>query len=376
MKIVDVEAIPVAYPEPNDNGGTRHLLFVRITAGDGQTGWGEAVTMWPEATHATATLVDGLAPLVVGRDPMDHAAIHQALKTHTWWYGNGGLAAFAISALDIALWDLAGKSCGLSLLDLVGGAVHDSLPVLVSSHATMADLDEMAATMAGWVDEHQAAGIKVGFGKRGDAALGVDEARDVSFVAALRRELGPHKAIMIDLGASIHWDVRTAIRRTRAFEEYDIAWIEEPLGADDPAGYAELRDRVTTKIAYGEREWTPRGIERILATKTVDVIGVDPGRCEGVTGWLAAAAHTRAAGREINAHAWSSAVVTAASLALSFASPHCHQVEIKPLRNPMQHELPTTPIQAVDGRFRPPTAPGLGVEIDETVLAHYTSRAG
>lgn len=373
MKVVDVEAVPVAYPEPNDNGGTRHLLFVRLVADDGQTGWGEAVTMWPEATQATATLVDGLAPLVVGRDPMDHAAIHHALTTHTWWYGNGGLAAFAISALDIALWDLAGKSCGLSLLDLVGGAVHDRLPALVSCHAAMADLDLMAATMAGWVDEHQAVGIKVGFGKRGDAALGVDEARDVAFVAALRRELGPDKAIMIDLGASIHWDVRTAIRRTRAFEEFDIAWIEEPLGADDPAGYAELRSRVSTKIAYGEREWTPRGIERILATGTVDVVGVDPGRCEGITGWLTAAAHTRAAGREINAHAWSSAIVTAASLALSFASPHCHQVEIKPLHNPMQHELPNVPIQPVDGQFSAPRGAGLGVEIDDTALARYRS---
>jgi L-alanine-DL-glutamate epimerase-like enolase superfamily enzyme len=375
MKIADVEAVPVAYAEPNDNGGTRHLLFVRLVADDGRTGWGEAVTMWPEATHATATLVDGLAPLVVGRDPMDHAAIHEALRTHTWWYGNGGLAAFAISALDIALWDLAGKSCGLNVLDLMGGAVHETLPALVSCHAALADLDQMAATMAGWVDEHQAAGIKVGFGKRGAAALGVDEARDVAFVAALRRELGPDRTIMIDLGASIHWDVRTAIRRTQAFEEYDIAWIEEPLGADNPAGYAELRDRVHTKIAYGEREWTPRGVERILATGTVDVVGVDPGRCEGITGWLAAAAHTRAAGREINAHAWSSAIVTAASLALSFASPHCHQVEIKPLRNPMQHELPTNPVQPVEGRFVAPRSAGLGVEIDEKALARYTSRS-
>ena len=371
MKIVDVEAIPVAYPEPNDSGATRHLLFVRLTAEDGQVGWGEAVTMWPEATYAVATLVDGLAPLVAGRDPLEHALIHDALKTHTWWYGNGGLAAFAISALDIALWDLAGKSTGLSLLDLLGGAMHDRLPALVSCHATVADLDAMAATMAGWVDQHQAIGIKVGFGKRGDARLGTDASRDVAFVAALRRELGSDKAIMIDLGAAIHWDVRTAIRRTLAFEEYDIAWIEEPLGADDPDGYAELRSRVSTKIAYGEREWTPRGVERIVTTGTVDVVGVDPGRCEGITGWLAAAAHVRAAGREINAHAWSSAIVTSASLALSFAATHCHQVEIKPLRNPMQHELPLTPIQPTSGTFTPPTGAGLGVEIDEDALARY-----
>ena len=371
MKIAGVETIPVAYPEPNDSGAIRHLLLVKLTADDGRVGWGEAVTMWPEATWATAALVDGLAPLVIDRDPMNHTRIHQALRTHSWWYGNGGLASFAISALDIAVWDLAGKAAGLSVLDLLGGPAHESLPALISCHAMQSDLDEMAATMAGWVGDHHAVGIKVGFGKRGDAGLGVDHDRDVSFVAALRRELGPDRSIMIDIGASIHWDVRTAIRRTLAFEEYDIAWIEEPLGADDPEGYAELRSRVTTKIAYGEREWTPRGVQRIVDTRTVDVVGADPGRCEGITGWLAAAAHTAVARREINAHAWSSAIVTAASLALSFASPHCHQVEIKPLRNPMQHELTCAPITPEGGLFAPPTDSGLGIEIDEATLRRY-----
>jgi L-alanine-DL-glutamate epimerase-like enolase superfamily enzyme len=371
MKICGVEAIPVAYPEPNDSNATRHLLFIRVTTDDGLVGWGEAVTMWPEATRATATVVDGLTELIVGRDPREHALAHEALRSHTWWYGNGGIAAFAIAALDIALWDLAGKSAELNVLDLMGGAVHESLPVLISCHAMDADLDAMVARMAGWVSEHDAVGIKVGFGKRGAAALGLDAHRDIAFVKALRRELGPDKSIMIDLGAAIHWDVRTAVARTQAFEQFDIAWIEEPLGADDPAGYAELRSRVTTKIAYGEREWTPRGIQRIVETGTVDVVGIDPGRCEGITGWLAAAAHVRAAGREVNAHAWSSAIVTAASLALSFAAPHCHQVEIKPLRNPMQHELTSSPITPTSGCFMPPSGAGLGVDMDAAVIDRY-----
>lgn len=374
MKVATVEPIPVAYPEPNDNGSTRHLLLVKVTADDGTVGWGEAVTMWPEATAATAAVVGGLAPLVLGRDPAGHAAIHAALAGHTWWYGNGGIASFAIAALDIALWDLAGRALGLPIVDLLGGAVHESLPVLISCHATGADLDAMAAAMAGWVRDAGAIGIKVGFGKRGSARLGVDAARDVAFVAALRRELGPEPAIMVDLAATLHWDVRTAIRRTLAFEEYGIDWIEEPLGADNPAGYRELRARTTARIGYGEREWTPRGVQRIAGTGTVDVVGVDPGRCEGITGWLAAAAHTRAAGVEINAHAWSSAIVTAASLALSLATPNCRQIEIKPLRNPMQHELALAPVTPRAGRLSALPAPGLGIEIDESVVDRY--RAG
>jgi L-alanine-DL-glutamate epimerase-like enolase superfamily enzyme len=370
MKIARVESVPVAYPEPNDDNATRHLLFVKITTDDGCVGWGEAVTMWPEASRAAKAIVDGFAELLVERDPLDHAGAYELMRAHSWWYGNGGIAAFAISALDIALWDLVGKSVGRSVLDLIGGAAHDRLPVLISCHAMEADLDAMAARMAGWVFAHDAAGIKVGFGKRGEAALGYDADRDIAFVHALRRDLGPDKSIMIDIGASVRWDVATALARTKAFEDFDIAWIEEPLGADNPRGYAELRDHVSTKIAYGEREWTPRSIERLVETGTVDVVGIDPGRCEGITGWLAGAAHVQAAGREVNAHAWSGAIVTAASLALSFAAPHCHQVEIKPLHNPMQHELTSTPIIS-RGHFTPPTAHGLGVDIEEAVLKRY-----
>jgi L-alanine-DL-glutamate epimerase-like enolase superfamily enzyme len=371
VKIAGIEAIPVAYPEPNDDNRERHLVLVRITTDAGQTGWGEAVTMWPEASRATQAIIEGLAPLLVGRDPGDHAALHAAMIEHTWWYGVGGITSFAISALDIALWDLAARAAGVSLLRLLGGAVHERLPVLVSCHAMLADLDAMATTMAGWVRDSCAAGIKIGFGKRGAARLGASHERDVAFVAAMRRELGPDKAIMVDIGAAVRWDVHTAIRRTRAFEEYGIDWIEEPLGADAPEAYATLRQHTSTRIAYGEREWTPRGVQRIVGTGTVDVVGVDPGRCEGITGWRAAAAHARAGGAQINAHAWSSAIVTAASVALSFASPHCRQIEIKPLPNPMQHELAAQPITPAGGYFTPPQAVGLGVTVLDDVLERY-----
>jgi len=157
-------------------------------------------------------------------------------------------------------------------------------------------------------------------------------------------------------------------------EAYGVSWIEEPLGSDNPDGYAELCRRATTRIAYGEREWTPRGIQRIVDTGTVDVVGVDPGRCEGITGWLRAQQHTRRAGVEINAHAWSSAIVTAASLALSLASPNARQIEIKPLANPMQHELVMVPVSPVAGRLSALTASGLGIDIDEAVLARYRLR--
>lgn len=374
MRITRIEAIPVRYPEPNDSGSTRHLLLVRIDTDTGHTGWGEAVTMWPEATWAAAAVVTGLAAVVDGRAVADRAAIGNDLQDHTWWYGRGGIAEFAIAALDIALWDLDGQRQGCNVVDLLGGAVHAELPVVVSCHAMLADLDEMTATMAGWVREHQASGIKIGFGKRGGADLGRDPQRDLEFVRKLRAALPDEADIMLDIGSSIHWDAETAIGRAHDWEPYRIGWIEEPLGADDPAGYRRLKNATRIPIAYGEREWTPRGVERILETGTVDIVGVDPGRVGGITGFAAANALVRRHGSQINAHAWSSAIVTAASLAASLAAPNCGQIEIKPLRNPMQHELVADPIVPRAGQLSALTAPGLGIEVDTDVVERYRMR--
>ena len=156
-------------------------------------------------------------------------------------------------------------------------------------------------------------------------------------------------------------------------EEYQLDWIEEPLGAWDPDGYADLRRQTATAIAYGEKEWTVEGFERVLATGTVDVVGVDPGRAEGITGFKKVCDRVEAHQRQANAHAWSSAIVSAASIAVSFSTPACRLFEIKPLRNPMQHDLVVTPIDHVDGWVYPPTGAGLGIEIDEEVVDGFRS---
>ena len=103
-------------------------------------------------------------------------------------------------------------------------------------------------------------GVKVGFGKRGNARLGYEHDRDVEYMRRMREGLGPDQLIMIDCGWNVKWDVSTAVRRVQAFEEYDLHWIEEPLLEWDPEGYANLRGKTTTLIAYGEKEWDLRGL--------------------------------------------------------------------------------------------------------------------
>jgi L-alanine-DL-glutamate epimerase-like enolase superfamily enzyme len=372
-KVATVEAIPVSYPEPNDFNALRHLCLVRIRTDDGLVGWGEAITQFPEASLATKAIIEGMAERVVGRDPIENRVIWESLKDQAWWYGyGGGIASYAVAAIDIALWDLKGKILGASVLDLLGGSVHDKLPAIASSHAHHEEMGRMVEEAQEWLAPGLH-GVKVGFGKRGTARLGYEHDRDVEYMRCMREGLGPTPWIMIDCGWAVKWDVMTAVRRVKAFEEYGLTWIEEPLGAWDPEGYVNLRGKTTSLIAYGEKEWTLEGFERILQTGTVDVVGVDPGRAEGITGFKKVTDRVEHYRRQSNAHAWSSAIVTAASLAISFASASCKLFELKPLRNPMQHELVARPFEHVDGWMYPPTGPGLGIEVLDEVVDRYRS---
>ena len=375
MRISTVTPVSVAYPEPNDDNNTRYLTLCRIEAADGTVGWGEAITQFPESTAATERLIEGLAPLVVGRDPMDNLDIWRRIKAQTWWYSyQGGLACFALSAIDIALWDLKGKLLGLPLVQLLGGAHRDRLPVIASTHAFLPSLEQEAARHGAYVREDGYQGVKVGFGKRGEARLGYEAERDITFVRLLREAVGPRADIMIDRGQALLWDVGHAIRLVNAFEAYNLRWIEEPLEPQDIEGFRTLRQHTKTLIATGEREWNVAGYQRLIATGIVDVVGCDPGRAEGITGFLKLIQLVEGATVWYNAHAWSSAIITAASLALSALSDRCLVFEMKPLENPMQHELVTTPFTQRDGWIDVPMSPGLGVEVRDEVVEKYRFR--
>jgi L-alanine-DL-glutamate epimerase-like enolase superfamily enzyme len=371
-RIAKIEAIPVAYPEPNDFNATRYLCLAKVTTEAGVVGWGESITQFPEANPATAAIINGMAEFLVGRDPLHNEALWRVMKNRAWWYGYaGGIASYAVAALDIALWDIKGKLLDTPVLNLLGGPVHERLPAIASSHAHHESIPAMADEAQEWLSTGLQ-GMKVGFGKRGDARLGYEHDRDVEYVRAMREAIGDDKMLMIDCGIAVTWDVSTAIRRVQAFDEYNLTWIEEPLGAWDPEGYENLRSKTTSLIAYGEKEWNIEGFDRVLNTGTVDVVGVDPGRAEGITGFKKATDRVEAHRRQANAHAWSSAIVSAASLAVSFSSPACKLFELKPLRNPMQHDLVPEPIEHVDGWVYPPNErPGLGIDINEEVVDLY-----
>ena len=373
-RVRSVTPISVRYPEPNDGGAVRHLTLCRIEADDGTVGWGEAVTSWPDACRATEAMIDGIgAELVVGRDPLDNVDIWRSCRSRAWWYGNhGGISSFALSAIDIALWDLKGKLLGVPVTQLLGGAHHERLPAIASTHPNLASLEAEADRQAGYVTELGFQGCKFGLGKKGEARLGSEIERDVEFMRLLRERIGPTPMLMWDRGVNtLTWDVSFAIRLTAALEEHGLTWLEEPFEPGDLDAFHRLKARSGTLIGSGEREWNVEGYRSFIAAGVADVIGFDPGRAEGITGGRRVIELVEEAGVWFNAHAWSSAIVTAASLALSLTTSRVLVFELKAEENPMQHELVEHPIVQTGGWVEGLDSPGLGIEVREAVVERY-----
>ena len=349
--------ISVRYPEPNDNGAIRHLTLCRIEADDGTVGWGEAVTSWPDACRATEAMIEGIgAELVVGRDPLDNVELWRQCRQRAWWYGNrGGISSFALSAIDIALWDLKGRLLGVPVTELLGGAQHESIPAIASTHPRDANLELEADRHARYVNELGFKGCKLGLGKKGDARLG-ERGR-----ARRRADPSPARAHRAGADADVgpgreHADVGRCLRdpaheRARgARPDLDRGAVRAGRSRRLPAAEGS---HCSTLLASGEREWNVEGYRSFIAAGVADVIGFDPGRAEGITGGRRVIELVEEAGVWFNAHAWSSAIVTAASLALSLTTPRVLVFELKAEENPMQHELVEEPIGARAGSSRP-----------------------
>ena len=371
MRITAFETFILRWPEPNDFNAERMTVLLRVDTDAGVSGWGEAIAIWPEACRATVAIIaEGFAPLLAGRDPTDVETCWQAMKAHSWWYGEGGIAALAISAVDMALADIAAKDAGVPLVEHLGGAVHGALPACASLHVNHPTIEDSVTAIAGYIgDGFRSA--KLGLGKRGLSRAGRDPDYDVALVRGLRAAIGPSPDIMVDAGNGVRWSVEAAIRTTQRMEEFGLKWIEEPLHPTNVAGHKALKAEVSTLIAAGEREWGLAGYRRWIESGAVDVFGIDPARVEGVTGFRKIAAEVHAAGRIINAHAWSTAVLTAASLHLSLASPAAILFELKPIPGPMQFDLIEEPIWHRNGLVTAPERPGHGAEPKPDVLARY-----
>jgi L-alanine-DL-glutamate epimerase-like enolase superfamily enzyme len=372
LKIKEIKAYPLLAPEPHYKGALRCINLVRIESECGLVGWGECISQMRESAKATATIIeDGFAPLLVGENAEDVERLWNVMLGHCWWYGPQGIAAFAVSAIDMALWDLAGKHFGVPVCTLLGGRVSDRVVAMGSIIFDFDDIDWSVNEFA-WMKDQGYIQVKAGWGMRPDAMFGQNRKADLEMIRRIRETIGDDIELVADMaGHKGIWDPQTAIRRLNELEPYRLRWMEEPLRPRDLEGHRLLRQGVNTPIGTGEQEWTIDGYRRLIDSGGVDVVQMDPGRIHGITGALRAIRLVEAANLQVSAHTWSSALNTAASLHLLACTPHSAGMDFKPHESPLQHDMIGNPWVPEDGYLTVREEPGLGVEIKEDVVESY-----
>lgn len=372
MRIREIKAFPLGCPEPHYKGVERYVTLARVETDDGIVGWGECISQFPESAKATKVVIEeGYAPLLVGEDPYDVERLWHKMLDRVWWYGPQGIAAFGISAVDMALWDLKGKILNLPVCKLIGGKLVNKVSAMASIIFDMEDLDWTVNEFS-WMKEQGYRVVKGGWGMRPDAVFGLDHNKDRELVRLIRETIGDDIELVIDMpGMWGIWDVQTAIRRVGELEPYHLKWMEDPLPLGDLDAFVRLRGAVVTPIGTGEAEWNVDGYRRLIQSGGVDVIQMDPGRCLGITGIHHVIKLIEAANLHFSAHTWSSALNSAASVHFLASSDHALTMDFKPHESPLQHELVTDPWVQEDGYLVVREKPGLGVEIRENIVSKY-----
>lgn len=250
-------------------------LIVEITLDDGTVGIGNAAL----APHATKTTIDTyLKPLLIGADPMDSEYLWQSMYRRTLPFGRKGIGMTAISAVDLAIWDAKGKLLNQPVFRLLGGRTKPKIPVYASRLYSQ-PLDTLYTEAKAYADQgFPAVKLRFGWGpKDGYAGL----AKNVDLVRTVREAVGPNVDVMAD--AYMGWSMEYARRMLRLLEPYNLRWVEEPVVADDLAGYAELRGLGRVAISGGEHEYTLAGFRQALDMRAFDIAQFDVNRVGGIT---------------------------------------------------------------------------------------------
>ncbi len=380
MKIRDVKTyiLEAALTEPFAYSQAwyerRGACLVEIVGEDGNSGWGEAFG----PARLTAPIVEYYKPLLVGADALATESIWENLYNRLRDHGQKGLAIEALSAVDIALWDLKGRHLGLPVHRLLGGPLRMSVEAYATGFYRKRPSGPNNADPFAYLVEEAHQRIAEGFGAI-KLKLGFGLAQDLLLCETVRRAVGDGVSIMVD--ANHAYDSTAAIRLGRQIEPLDIAWFEEPVPPEDLAGYRAVKAALQIPIAGGEAEFTRWGFRSLIAERLVDIVQPDVCAAGGISECKKIADMASAFGVRINPHVWGTGVALAASLQLIAALPHnppgLHPIE--PLlefdrsEHPIRMAVLVEPIEQRGGRVEIPQGPGLGIEIDRAALARFAA---
>jgi len=363
MRITRIEAIPVAVPIHHDGpptgfGGViwsalTHVL-VRVETEDGRIGWGEAFG-YNIAPATVAAVEQTLAPLALGRDATDIAALIEDLARHLHLFGRAGPAQYALSGLDIALWDLAGKRAGLPVAALLGGGGRPRVPAYTS-------LLRLNAA------EH----VRKACAKARERGFGAVKLHEITIetVAAAREVLGDAIALMLDVNCA--WRPAEALAMAQRLLPYDLRWLEEPVWPpEDLAGLTRLRSALPgMKLAAGENIGNVWQFRPLAESPALDFLQPSVTKMGGISGFLKVALQAELHGKELAPHSPYFGPGLLASLQMAALFPAIEMIECFGVTLEAPFFGPVG-LPEADGAITIPTGPGIGADPDPEVIRRY-----
>jgi len=368
MKITQVEAIHLRLPDVNERcDGSQETLVVKVHTDTGLVGLGEV----DSSSSVAKAIIDapishkicrGLRECVIGQDPFEIDKLIHAMYEGTIFFGRDGAVIQAMSGVEIALWDIVGKATGQPVYKLLGGGFRKKFRAYAS--ILFGDTPEETERIGKQLVGQGYRAVKFGWGP-----MGQSEASDIAHVRAARRGLGDNAELMIDAG--LCWDTATAIRRSRQFEQFNPTWLEEPLHPDNVQGYGRLVSQSPIRIAAGEEICDVGEFQRMMDVGGIDVVQVDVTRVGGLQrsrriGWDSAERH-----RLCVNHSYKTGINIAASLHFVAALPNTHYFEYCVEQGALRQTLTKQRFPVIDGDITVPEEPGLGIELDEGIVAKY-----
>jgi D-galactarolactone cycloisomerase len=345
----------------------RRICIVKITSDTGHVGWGEG--------YGPAGLVragiEHLTPFVVGQNPLQTETIWSTMYRRTLDFARRGILVSAISAIDVALWDMKGKILEQPVHLMLGGKKRDSvIPYATGMYFTNGGkLSDILSKEAKQYAElgYKAMKMKVG--------LSIDE--DIENVKMVREAIGTDINLMID--ANHAYNLREAVQFAKAVEQYNISWFEEPISPEYYEQYAELRTKTSIPIAGGECEYLRFGFQSLLKSNSVDIVQPDICASGGLTEAKRIASLASVYGVELVPHTWGTGIAISAALHLvsnldimpgRLKTPNCF-IEYDRTENGLREELTTTKMVPEIGEIAISDDPGLGFELNEEALNKY-----
>ena len=379
IKIIDVKVhvikssleIPFAFSQGWVNA--RSATLVEIKTNSGLVGWGEAFCQGLEPPEISAAVIENaLKPILLDQSPLNIEVLWHKMYNSTRDYGRKGSVVSGISAVDIALWDIAGKYYDQPVYQLLGGAFRTKIKPYATGFYRIKGKGE-ASRLAEEALSHFENGfdhmkVKLGFG--------IDD--DLKCMESVGHAL-KNKNVTLMIDTNHAYGRSEALTLGKNLQSYKLRWYEEPVVPEDIKGYAELRSKLDIPIAGGENEHTLFGFKSLFKNNAIDIAQPDIGSCGGITGAKHISILAQSFGVEVNPHVWGSAVAQSASIHFIASLPETNHslfarqpiLEYDQSDHPFRKELLLTPIKITNGYVPVQTSPGLGIEVNNEIIKKY-----